>query len=128
MDKHKSITLGELINKLEKFNPKGTINFDFCDFFPTSFEVWRYDQRCLSLGYAEDPNIQILVGGLLEDALSVLSTTIEAHSGGDYQMDSNSLVYVHNYNNNGFSGIFDVRETEYEDHYVIITGQCDHTF
>lgn len=98
-----TLTLGELITQLGKFNEKGskkTVMFDFGNLVPTSFCSWRGSYDMLALNYemrGRGNHTPIMTIGefitLCEDQLNSYHT---GWKGGEYYMGNGTPVWVDN--------------------------------
>lgn len=125
---NKTLTLGEIIDKLEALPPTLSIRFNFCDFLPTTFDSWRYNFSELALGYKQGNLLESTVSKLLDLAKEAVDTSFQGYKGGDYIMTAQTSVWVANYGlSGGNTGILDIQAIDDED-CIIITGYCENSF
>jgi hypothetical protein len=87
------LTLGDLIDALEKMPPKATLIFDRFGLCPDgSLDSYRgyYDQ--LALGYRHHP--VMTAEELLKSALSMDGATVYGWKGGEYRVDRSTGIFV----------------------------------
>lgn len=115
------MNLGDFIGRLELFDPRDPIAFDFVSFHPTTLDSYRgrYDE--LALGYANEGN-DPLVTTILEDARTAVGKTFTGWKGGDFVMHEGKKIWVANPSEAGSTTISHVART---DHKVIIYTTLD---
>lgn len=103
-----TLTLGELINKLEKQPKDQLIYFDFSWLHPTTLHSYRGHYDHLALGFAIDQHPASTVTNLLKICEEAIGKTFTGWKGGNFLMGSITPVWAAN---NGHTGnyIVDVR-------------------
>lgn len=79
-----TLTLGQLISKLEAQNPANSLVFDFCGVVPTQFQSWRGVYSELALGFEAESDRQVTVADLLRLARNADGETYMGYKGGHY--------------------------------------------
>ena len=94
----RTITLGKLIDELEKANKNLHPQIGFGDIMVEGLDSWRGDYGELALSYGffnyDDP---MTVGKLLSLCLDAVGKSFEGYKGGDYTMCLETNVWVDNY-------------------------------
>lgn len=90
----KPLTLGDLIDALEKAPPDAPVEFDFCRFVPTRLESYRGIYSELAFNYSRD-TVRI-VRHVLDECRQAVGKTFTGYKGGEYRMDRTTRVYVDN--------------------------------
>lgn len=112
MQRHKQMTLGQLIDALERKDHAMGVQFSFVSMVPTGVHSYRgyYDQ--LAIGY-EERYPKPTVGELLATLKDADGQTFTGYKGGDYTMDRSTAVWVANNGETGGTAIIDVIDGEY---------------
>lgn len=102
----KQMTLGGLITILQHKDPELFVCLDFVHFRPQGIHSYRgyYDQ--LAIGYGTD---DITVAQLLELCKDADGKTFTGYKGGDYNMHSDTPLWIANSNESGSTAIVDVQ-------------------
>jgi hypothetical protein len=114
-----TITLGELIARLEALPEDRAIEFDFGGAIPTSFNSWRGVYADLALGFGihgfNGGKIETneTVTGLLKKAKHANGGTYGGYKGGHFTMNKNTPVWVDNYGECTKTAIKGIEEKEY---------------
>jgi len=124
------MTIGELIQELEKIENKGQgVFFDFEEAFPTDFESWRgyycHLALCFDLGgynMKKQGTTPQSVEQLLQKARSAASGIFGGWKGGLYQMDDNTPVWIANTGNGGCTALIGVLERRDFNYILLLTG------
>lgn len=111
----KQMTLGQLIDVLERKDPEASIDYAFGYFSPTRFHSWRGAYEELSLGYGHWTEIggfsnRPTVASLLALSIEADGKTFTGYKGGEYTMDRDRRIWISNNNESCQSGIADVIE------------------
>lgn len=116
----KQMTLGQLIDVLERKDQAARVAYSFGYFHPTSFGSWRGAYEELSIGYEHASEISArggehpTVASLLARAIVADGATYHGYKGGEYTMDRDQRVWISKSNEACHSGLADVRECEGE--------------
>ena len=86
------MTLGDLIKYLKAQPPNKVLPIGF-----TSPHSYRGYYECLAF----EPVENVLVGNMLEDAITALGATFQGYKGGDYTMKEHTECYLANYGDCG---------------------------
>lgn len=115
------MTLGALIEELEKCNPEANVRFDFGYFCPAGCISYRgyYDQIALSYGCATWP----LVSKVLSELKSAVGTEFTGYKGGKYVMHRHTPVWVSDYGET--SGVAVVGVSHGKHQVIIRTAHID---
>jgi hypothetical protein len=105
---NRTMSLGELIEALERKESDAPVMFDFVYFRPSGLHSYRGDYSQLALGYATDK--EVAVGDLLQRLRDANGATFTGYKGGDYVMDERTPVWVANPEEAGRTAIVDVRD------------------
>ena len=93
------LSLGSVIERLEKLDPEDRVVFDFCNMVPTRLESWRGSYDELALGFV-DPSRRgserVSVAELLERLRLAVGRTYTGWKGGEYVMGLITPVWVAN--------------------------------
>lgn len=106
------LTLGKLINALERAPQDTPVVFDFCHFAPSNFSCYRgyYDQLALSYAPAHILN-HPTVAILLESAKKADGESYTGWKGGEYRMNRSTPIWVaEDYGDYSQTAIIDTRE------------------
>jgi len=120
----KQLTLGELIEKLEKIvkvdgYDSPSVYFDFARFYPTYCNSYRGYYEQIAIGYADGneglaPSVVTFMNYLQREVLGEIFT---GYKGGEYMMHSDTPVWVASYGHAEPTAVVDV---SYEGYLVII--------
>lgn len=124
----KQLTLGQLINKLEKctfewkYSDEKTerqkgIFFDFCNFKPSDVGSWRGSYDELFIGYSEDKTTFKSAKEFLETLKYSEGSEFTGYKGGEFLMTRETPVWVADYRVDHMTGVVDILEFE---HFIII--------
>lgn len=104
------LTLGQLIEKLERCDQEKTVWFDFSYMKPTG-RVYSYRgyYEQLAIEYT-DSNEDYKVSDLLKELKSALGKTFCGYKGGEYEMNEHTAVWVDKHNYASGTAIVDVSE------------------
>lgn len=134
----KQLTLGELIQKLEKCelthgeeNEPKNVCFDFGSAVPTGLDSWRGSYDELALGYklsGHDNNDEHFAKTTAEELLNELKSAIgkkfTGWKGGEFHMNENTRVWVANPGNAGNTGIVEVVDDGWR--IILLTSYCEY--
>jgi hypothetical protein len=115
------MTLGNLIDILERKEPDKPVMFDFVHFRPKGIHSFRGYYYQLAIGYTTDEDMT--VGKLLQMLKDADGKTFTGYKGGEYIMDRKTRVWVANRHESGTTGIINVRDDSWC--VRLITGICD---
>jgi hypothetical protein len=119
----KQMTLGQLIDALERKDPKAAINYAFGYFCPTHFMSWRGDYSHIALGYGPWTDIgyhkRPTVADVLTKANESVGKEFTGYKGGEYVMDRETRLWVANNGEACNTGIVDVIEGDMNDIYLV---------
>ena len=111
------LSLGDVIERLQKLDSEDRVVFDFCNLVPTKLRSWRGSYDELALGYVDTGRFdreRVSVNELLEHLRSAVGDTFEGWKGGDYVMDFNTPVWVANPGEAGGTAIVGVEFIDYQ--------------
>jgi hypothetical protein len=134
------MNVGEFLDTLKGIDPDyryrsgdttaKTVEFDFCWFYPTTFNSWRGDYSVVALGFdgqighasgLKTPTVRELVATLVAQ----IGTTMTGWKGGDYTISRDRLLRVANPGNTGCTVIVGVKDVDYR---VIIQTRWRDTY
>jgi len=106
------MTLGQMIDVLERKDPTADVQFSFVGMVPTGVSSYRgyYDQ--LAIGY-ESKYPRPKVADVLTMLKDADGQTFTGYKGGEYTMDRDTAVWVANNGEVGGTGIIDIIDGEY---------------
>lgn len=123
---NKQMTLGQLIDVLERKDPAAHVDYLFGYFSPTFFHSWRGAYEQLALGYAHWNDIgyerRPTVKTLLDLALKADGETFTGYKGGDFTMSRDNRLWISRPEEACHSGIVDVIEDG--QNLLIVPGLC----
>lgn len=103
------MTLGQIIDTLQRKSPEAFVFFDFVYFRPTTLASYRGYYEQLALGYTDDMG-QTFVHEVLENCIKATGATFTGWKGGDFTMHQDTQVWVANPGESGSTGIVDIVE------------------
>lgn len=122
------MTLGEMIDALEKCDPATIVYFDFCDFSPYGIDSYRGTYAHLALGYRpafrQSGNALNVVETLVL-LRAALGRTFTGYKGGEFKMNRDTPMWVSDYGQSASTGIVGV--TNYGYMVIINTKHLDLT-
>lgn len=116
------ITLGELIDALEKCKPESGVQFDFCGMTPDGVDSYRGYYDHLAIGHKDEG--AVTAGELLAELRAAVGKVFEGYKGGDFRMDRDTPMWVANYGRSGSTAVVGVRELSWGS-VIIVTGYCE---
>lgn len=120
----KQMTLGQLIDVLERKDREMKVDYAFGYFSPTSFHSWRGAYEELAIGYQHWAEFgydkRPKVGKLLELATNADGGIFTGYKGGDFTMSRDNRVWISNVDEACDCGIVDVMEAN--GNLVIVPG------
>ena len=90
------MTLGELVDALEKRPKKQGVYFDLLWLVPTCLDSYRGYYEQLALGFRVDENPRLTVAELLKDCEAAIGERFQGWKGGEYMMDRDTPIWVAN--------------------------------
>ena len=136
------LTLGELILKLEPLSrtfvaydksiKDKRIRFDFASTFPTGLSSWRgsyselaieWDCSGYDTSFSKDSSPMTL-SSFIDLLKSAIGKEFTGWKGGEFTMGKNTPLWVSNPGNSDYTGIEDVKDSEYE--VVLITKEYEY--
>lgn len=104
------MTLGELIDALEKCRPNAEISLKPFSLTPTGIESWRgrYDELALTYRTV-DHGERTTVAELLPLLRKMVGSVETGYKGGEYRMDRDTPVWVDNYGEYTETGISHIK-------------------
>jgi hypothetical protein len=110
------LTLGELIEKLEKIVAKSddsemTVRFDFEYLAPLKFTSWRGAYKELAINWSEENDITAVC--FLKICKEAIGGQFDGYKGGLYIMGNNTPIWVANSHNVGNTALIDVEDKGY---------------
>lgn len=120
METSPQLTLGKIIDLLQKCNQEKIVRFDKKSLYPSYFESWRGSYSELSLTYKNNQTITVKV--LLKNALSVVGKYQTGYKGGKFLMTRDTPVWIANY---GMSSGFKKTKDKQEQYVVDIVEELD---
>lgn len=134
--KSNQLSLGELINELEKVDLKyddktyKSVEFDFGSAVPTDLDSWRGSYNELALGYRlsgydnqDEHFAECKADKLLEHLKESIGKEYSGWKGGEFTMSENTPIWVANSGNSGNTSVVGVYDANYK--IVIITQYCE---
>lgn len=109
------LTLGQFIAKLGKMPASVTVQYDFCNFRPTTFGSYRGYYDHLALGFSYDG--RLTADELYERCRYVVGKSCTGYKGGEFLMTKNTPLWVANYGEAQSTAIVDVLDF---DHLVVL--------
>ena len=106
------MTLGELIATLKRKDPDHYVTFGFDYARPTCVDSYRGYYEDLAIGYKRHE--PCTVASLLKMLEAVDGQTLTGWKGGDYTMDSDTVLWMANPGESCSMAIVDVVETPYQ--------------
>lgn len=106
------MTLGELIATLKRKDPDRDVTFGFDYARPSCVDSYRGYYEDLAIGYKRHESCT--VASLLKMLEEVDGQTLTGWKGGDYVMDSDTVLWMANPGESGSMAIVDVVETPYQ--------------
>lgn len=96
-----TMSLGQIIRRLECCAEDAEVYFDFCSIVPTTLMSYRgyYDQLALGFKLLEKMSDTVKVKDLLKILREGNGKTFEGYKGGDFTMKLTTPVWVDNYGN-----------------------------
>ena len=89
---HETMTLGEIIDWLERLPPEDEVVFEFCRASPSGIDSSRGDYAELALGYSFEQVATVL--DVLKWCKGAVGATFSGYKGGDYMMTRDTQVWV----------------------------------
>ncbi len=95
-----TMTIGEVIEVLEKADPELDVYFAFCDLVPGEIDSWRGSYDEASIGFiglqstSEIPKVKDVLANLKE---SISGKWFAGYKGGEYQFTKDTPLHVDNY-------------------------------
>lgn len=120
METSPQLTLGKIIELLQKCDQEKIVRFDKKNLYPSYFTSWRGSYCELSLTYAEQP---VTVKMLLRNAISVVGKYQTGYKGGEFLMTRDTPVWIANY---GMSSGFKKAKDKQEQYIVDIVEESDY--
>ena len=108
----KQMTLGQLLDTLERKDETLDITFDFVHFRPTG-KGHSYRGYYEDFALAYESGGECCIGTLVRYLKSVLGETLTGYKGGEYTMSDDTVVWVANHNESGGTAIVDVVDDEW---------------
>ena len=87
-----TMTLGKIIDWLERLPPEDEVVFDFCRASPSGIDSSRGDYAELALGYSFEQVATVL--DVLKWCKGAVGATFSGYKGGDYMMTRDTQVWV----------------------------------
>lgn len=119
----KQLTLGELIEALEKQDQKKPVKFDFCYFSPDGVHSYRGYYEQLAIGYSYKEADVPTVEEFLKVLTNALDEDFYGYKGGQYKMGKNTPVWVDQPNHASGTAIVGVFDGKY--YIVLETASID---
>lgn len=112
----RTMTLGEIIEKLEQCDQTKSTGYDFCGMCIDGIHSWRGNYADLAIGFSEPTGAsgnRMTVSQVLQMFKEAVGKTYEGYKGGKFIMDLNTEVWVDNYGRFTETGLKDIVESEY---------------
>jgi hypothetical protein len=93
-------TLGEVLLLLESQPQENVVKLDFCEYNPVGLTSYRGYYEDLSIDYKSDAPI-MTVGKLTQLFEQAIGKTFRGYKGGDFAMNTKTLIWVAPYGNCG---------------------------
>lgn len=91
-----TLSLGQLIRRLEACDQQAQVCFDFCGYVPGSVLSSRGNYAELAIGLV-DPDTLLSVSELLRQLRAADGATMSGYKGGDFRMDRSTPIWVDNW-------------------------------
>lgn len=117
------MTLGQMIDQLNRIDKTLSVSYDFVHFKPWGLCSYRGYYEQLALGYTDDYAKEMNVGILLELLKDTIDKVFEGWKGGDYQMGEDTPMWVANPGEAGGTGI--IKIDNQENWVYLITARVD---
>lgn len=105
---NEQLSLGDLINELEKLLPNVeddcTINLDFPNSYPNSVTSWRGSYNELSIEYSNIYDNKTTLKEFIKTLKNAIGETFTGWKGGSYIMTKDTPLWVANSGNSGNTG------------------------
>ena len=112
-----TMTIGEVLDKLAKQNPKAEVYFDFCAFIPTEVFSWRGIYAEAAIGYRKE-GPRVLVPQLIQAINKAIDgRTYGGWKGGEYRYSRDTPLHV---DASGESTDTDIVDITGNDAYVVL--------
>lgn len=109
-----NLTLGQLIDKLERADQEKVVVYDFAGFSPANPDSYRGYYEDLAFRYVKD---RVLVKSLLHECKGMLGIKITGYKGGEYVVDRDTLLWVSDYGESFGTAITSV---DIDSYYVVL--------
>ena len=109
----KQITLGQLIDALDKVPPSTRVYYDWCRVAPASLNSYRGYYEDLALGYDCRRGAACEAGELLKECRGVVNSYLEGYKGGNFRMTRKTPVWCANYGSATGWGVVGIVVDEY---------------
>lgn len=109
-----TMSLGEVIDALDRAEPGAIVKYDFCYTSPTTVASYRGWYDHLALGWqaatmdAASGTYWPLASTILERLEKAVGETFEGYKGGSYEMDRDTPLWIANYSDTGSTGIVEI--------------------
>lgn len=107
----KQMTAGELLSLMKRKDQSLDVVFDFVFFRPKGIHSYRGYYEDLAIGYQNCA--ETTVGDMVAMLDGVIGQTLYGYKGGEYYMDTDTVLWVANHNESGGTAIVDVVDDEY---------------
>lgn len=104
------LTLGELIAKLEQYDPDSIVCYESATFpyyYPGSYDSYRGYYEMLAISRSDIP---VTVGQFMKASLDAVGETFTGYKGGEYTMTKHTPVWVSDYGRASGDAIVDIKQ------------------
>lgn len=115
------LTLGKLIEQLERRGQKQSVRYDFCGLSPFRIASYRGYYEDLAIGWREGE--APTVSGLLAELKIAIGCTFQGYKGGDFHMDAATNLWVSNWGECDGTAIVGVSGEDWET--ILETAKVD---
>jgi hypothetical protein len=115
------LSLGELIEAIEKHKPEDSVRFDFGACAPDELMSYRGYYHDLAVGFSHGAQRGPTVAEFVKQLKSAIGDTFTGYKGGEFVMNEHSRIWVANRGDSTDTAIFGVTG-DWEA--VILTGYC----
>ena len=121
------MTIGEVIDALERAKPDATVVFSFCGVAPSTVHSWRgiYAEAALGFEYEERGQQAPTVADLLVELRTAIEgRTFHGWKGGEYKYDRSTPLHIDNSGCWTSTELFRIQASDYQ--VILHTAKEDH--
>lgn len=116
-----NMTLGRLIDVLDRADPSLPVKYDFCGLAPGTVRSWRGDYSQLAIGWEADP--RKTVAELKASLIQAMRHPLEGYKGGHYLMKPSTPLWCDRWGECTNTMIVGAEATEFE--VILCTARAD---